>query len=157
MAKIFIPASEREREQQITIASSEQRLPIEAYVQVYPRVSTPEQKKNVSAEMQQDKRFALRCGWTNERIIMDTRDLGLSGRLRMEDRPAFSDMIAGIRRREDKDHHCRQRFKAFPRPLGKRIRQVYGNLLHLWCESRYPQQDANRHRVHLRLFQALRH
>lgn len=96
MAKIFIPASEREREQQTTIASSQQRLPIEAYVQVYPRVSTPEQKKNISAEMQQDKRFALRCGWANERIIMDTRDLGLSGRMRMEDRPAFSEMIAGI-------------------------------------------------------------
>src|SRR5437763_1527980 len=96
MAKIVIPASEREREQTTVIASSEQKLPIEAYVQVYPRVSTPEQKKNVSAEMQQDKRFALRCGWTDERIIMDTRDLGLSGQLRMEERPAFSEMIASI-------------------------------------------------------------
>lgn len=50
----------------------------------------------MSAEMQQDKRFALRCGWTDDLIIMDTRDLGLSGRLRMEDRPAFSDMIMRI-------------------------------------------------------------
>src|SRR5436309_15777491 len=96
MVKILISASEREKQITIASTSAEQPLPIEAYVQVYPRVSTPEQKKNVSAEMQQDKRFALRCGWTNERIIMDTRDLGLSGRLRMEDRPAFSDMIAGI-------------------------------------------------------------
>ena len=66
--------------------------------QVYPRVSTPEQKKNVSAEMQQDKSFATLCGWTDDgvNIIMDTRDLGLSGQLKMEERPAFVDMLRRI-------------------------------------------------------------
>src|SRR6266567_2023430 len=71
-------------------------LPIDSYVQIYPRVSSPEQKKNVSAEMQQDKGFALLCGWQEERIIMETDDLGLSGQLRMEDRPAFVKMLRNI-------------------------------------------------------------
>src|SRR5437588_9475475 len=98
MAKIVIPASEREREQTTVIASSEQKLPIEAYVQVYPRVSTPEQRKNVSAEMQQDRRFALLCGWPDDEeiIIVETDVLGLSGQLRMEDRPAFVKMLRNI-------------------------------------------------------------
>ena len=73
-----------------------QELPTDHYAQIYPRVSSPEQKKNVSAEMQQDKGFALLCGWIEERIIMDTDDLGLSGQLRMEDRPAFVKMLRNI-------------------------------------------------------------
>jgi hypothetical protein len=67
-------------------------LPVESYIQIYPRVSTPEQKKNVSAEMQVDKRFAMSCGWPEERIIVDDRDLGVSGQLRMEERLAFNEM-----------------------------------------------------------------
>ena len=35
-------------------------LPTEYPCQIYPRVSTPEQKKNVSAEMQKDKSFAIK-------------------------------------------------------------------------------------------------
>ena len=85
-----------QREQLIAIAPTEKELLLDAYVQPYPRVSTPEQKKNMSAEMQQDKKFALLCGWKEHLIIMDTRDLGISGRLRMEDRLAFSDMITRI-------------------------------------------------------------
>lgn len=42
--------------------------------------------------MQVDKKFALACGWPEELIIVDDRDLGLSGQLRMEDRPAFNEM-----------------------------------------------------------------
>jgi DNA invertase Pin-like site-specific DNA recombinase len=63
-------------------------------------VSTPEQKANVSAEMQKDKSFAVSCGWVDDGhlIILDTRDLGLSGQLRMEDRPAFSAMLSRIAR-----------------------------------------------------------
>src|SRR2546425_244705 len=66
--------------------------------QVCPRVSTPEQKKNVSAEMQQDKSFAVLCGWVDDgkHIIMDKDDLGLSGQLRMEERPAFVKMLRRI-------------------------------------------------------------
>ena len=69
--------------------SWKQQLDTEHHVIIYPRVSTPEQMKNVSAEMQQDKSFAVKCGWQEEMIIVDTRDLGVSGQLRMEDRPAF--------------------------------------------------------------------
>src|ERR1700730_9984409 len=75
-----------------TTPSWKVELPTNAYVQIYPRVSTPEQKKNVSAEMQVDKKFAIACGWPEDLIIMDDRDLGLSGQLRMEDRPAFNEM-----------------------------------------------------------------
>src|SRR5947207_3346265 len=48
------------------------KLPTDQPCQIYPRVSTPEQKKNVSAEMQQDKSFAIQCGWTEDLIIIDT-------------------------------------------------------------------------------------
>jgi hypothetical protein len=96
MGRLLTFKTEREELQTTIEATDKKTLPIRAYVQIYPRVSTPEQMKNVSAEMQQDKKFALRCGWTEELIIMDTRDLGVSGRLRMEDRLAFSDMITRI-------------------------------------------------------------
>ncbi|GHO98345.1 hypothetical protein KSF_083930 [Reticulibacter mediterranei] len=76
--------------------SWKQELLTDLSCQVYPRVSTPEQKKNVSAEMQQDKSFAILCGWTEEMIIMDADDLGLSGQLKMEDRPAFVKMLRRI-------------------------------------------------------------
>lgn len=68
-------------------------LDVSHHVMLYPRVSTRVQMKNVSAEMQQDKTFALLHGWTEDLIIMDTSDLGLSGYLRMEDRPAFVRML----------------------------------------------------------------
>lgn len=72
-------------------------LPTDHPCQLYPRVSTPEQIKNVGAAMQQDKSFALKCGWKDdERIIMDTDDLGLSGQLKMEERPAFVKMLRRI-------------------------------------------------------------
>src|SRR5947207_9970594 len=64
--------------------------------QIYPRVSTPEQKKNVSAEMQKDKSFAISCGWREDLIILDDRDLGVSGQTLMEDREAFNDMLRRI-------------------------------------------------------------
>lgn len=73
--------------------SRNQVLDTQHHVAIYPRVSSPEQLKNVSAEMQQDKTFALKHGWLLEMIIMDTSDLGLSGQLRMEDRPAFVNML----------------------------------------------------------------
>src|SRR5205085_11530367 len=97
MARTLTFKTKREELQtQIKVTDNKKTLPTRACVQIYPRVSTPEQKKNVSAEMQQDKKFALHCGWREELIIVDTRDLGLSGQKRMEDRPAFSDMIIRI-------------------------------------------------------------
>ena len=85
-----------ERVEEEIQAQDKKKLPLTSYVQIYPRVSTPEQMKNVSAEMQQDKKFALKCGWTEDLIICDDRDLGVSGRVRMEDRLAFSEMIVKI-------------------------------------------------------------
>jgi hypothetical protein len=95
MVKIQMLASERQQ-QRTMITPREEPLLLDAFVQPYPRVSTQEQMKNMSAEMQQDRKFCLLCGWQNDLIIMDTRDLGISGRLRMEERPAFSDMIARV-------------------------------------------------------------
>lgn len=69
------------------------QLDTKHHVMIYPRVSTPDQMLNVSSEMQQDKSFALAYGWKDELILMDTSDLGLSGRLRMEERPAFTNML----------------------------------------------------------------
>src|SRR5437588_9095573 len=96
-SQILMSATQHDQERRSAlITPQEERLLLNCYVQPYPRVSTPEQMKNISAEMQQDKRFCLLCGWTEEFIIMDTRDLGISGRLRMEERETFSDMIARI-------------------------------------------------------------
>src|SRR5436305_7202622 len=77
-------------------------LPTNRPCQIYPRVSTPEQKKNVSAQMQQDKSFAVKCGWVDDgrSIILDASDLGVSGQLRMEDRVAFNTMLRRISNHE---------------------------------------------------------
>jgi len=85
--------SPRRRPQPVT---SSVELPLDYPCQIYPRVSTPEQKNNVSTEMQKDKSFAISCGWTEEHIILDDRDLGVSGQLRMEERLAFNDMLRRI-------------------------------------------------------------
>ncbi|GAC1344069.1 MAG: hypothetical protein NVSMB27_04630 [Ktedonobacteraceae bacterium] len=71
-------------------------LPLDYPCQVYPRVSTPEQMENISAEMQKDKSYALSCGWKEHMIIVDDRDLGVSGQLRMEDRKAFNALLRRI-------------------------------------------------------------
>ena len=77
-------------------------LPLNYPCQVYPRVSTPEQMENVSAEMQKDKSFALSCGWKDHMIIVDDRDLGVSGQIRMEDRKAFTALLRRIAKGEIK-------------------------------------------------------
>ncbi|MFL5698133.1 MAG: recombinase family protein [Ktedonobacteraceae bacterium] len=89
-----LPATQRRRTRGTLTLETRTKLPTHKPCQVYPRCSTPEQKDNVATEMQQDKGFAIRCGWKDEagKIIMDTRDLGVSGQLRMEDREAFRDM-----------------------------------------------------------------
>ena len=87
MTRVIAPQTPQEPEK---TNSWKQQLDTKRHVIVYPRVSTPEQMKNVSAEMQQDKTFVLKYGWPDELIIMDTSDLGLSGQLRMEDRPALN-------------------------------------------------------------------
>ena len=83
-------------ENQVTSPTWKIELPTQYKCQLYPRVSTKAQIENVSSEMQQDKSFALSCGWVEEGIIIDTRDLGKSGQLRMEDRDAFRDMLYRI-------------------------------------------------------------
>src|SRR5260221_7421463 len=96
MPRVIRPASQEFQQTVAPVWKIE--VPTHRPCQVYPRVSTPEQKKNKSAEMQQDKNFAILCGWVDDgkNIIMDTDDLGLSGQLKMEERPAFVKMLRRI-------------------------------------------------------------
>jgi len=96
-----VPKPQPRRGMRTPLLDTKIQLPIHLPCQVYPRVSTPEQKKNVSAEMQQDKSFAIKCGWKEDMIIVDDRDLGVSGQLRMEDREAFRDMLRRMQARDN--------------------------------------------------------
>ena len=93
MVRTIIPQQPQEPSRK-----KEQRvLDLTHAVQLYPRVSTREQMKNVSTEMQLDISFARDYGWPEELIIMDPADLGLSGQKRMDERPAFLGMLGRIR------------------------------------------------------------
>src|SRR5713226_9302639 len=83
------------------------QLPLDYDVVMYPRVSTPKQQGNVSAEMQLDEdgklmQIALQCGWKPHQIRCPKDDMALSGRLKMEERPAFRLMLSYIRSGEVK-------------------------------------------------------
>jgi DNA invertase Pin-like site-specific DNA recombinase len=97
MARIILPPQQEESEKPWRRGSSRPELDLTYSVQLYPRVSTKEQLKNISAEMQQDKSFARDYGWTDAQIIMDPADLGKSGQLRMDERSAFLGMLGRIR------------------------------------------------------------
>ena len=77
------------------------QLPLDHDVTLYPRVSTPKQLGNVSSEMQREEdgkllQLALRCGWKTDQIRHPKDDMALSGRIKMEDRPAFKKMLQDI-------------------------------------------------------------
>lgn len=83
------------------------QLPLDHDVVMYPRVSTPRQKGNVSSEMQLEEdgklmQIALHCGWQPRQIRFPKDDMALSGRLKMEERPAFRQMLSFIRSGEVK-------------------------------------------------------
>lgn len=46
--------------------------------------------------MQKDKSFAISCGWPENMIILDDRDLGVSGQELMENRVTFKEMLRRI-------------------------------------------------------------
>jgi len=66
--------------------------------QIYLCVSTLEQKKNTSTNMQQEKLCTTKCGWqdNSQSIIINSDDLRLSGQLRMEEHPTFVKMLRRI-------------------------------------------------------------
>src|SRR6266496_3734542 len=77
------------------------KLPIEFDCVIYPRISTPGQRGNVSSELQLKEdgelwNLALRCGWKQHQVRHPKEDMELSGTLRMEDRPAFKQMLQWI-------------------------------------------------------------
>jgi len=68
---------------------------------IYPRISTPGQRGNVSSELQLAEdgelwNMALRCGWQQHQVRHPKDDMELSGTLRMEERPAFKLMLQWI-------------------------------------------------------------
>src|SRR5689334_3852067 len=71
------------------------QLPLETDVSIYPRQSTMKQVGNVATEMQTDDliAFAQRYGWKKHQIIMYLEDLGVSGKLRMDEREGFTKML----------------------------------------------------------------
>lgn len=74
--------------------------------------------------MQQDKSFAIQCGWTEDLIIIDKRDLGVSGQLRMEDRLAFRDML---RRAEGKEGEEKSIRAIIARDVSRLFRNKWGD------------------------------
>ncbi|MFL5588665.1 MAG: recombinase family protein [Ktedonobacteraceae bacterium] len=74
------------------------QLPLDRSVAIYPRQSTMKQVGNVATEMQTDDliTFAQRYGWKKEQIIMYLEDLGVSGRLRMDEREGFTKLLRDI-------------------------------------------------------------
>lgn len=77
-------------------------LPLTHDVAMYPRVSTLKQTENVSAEMQLEDdgklmQVAVHCGWKPQQIRYYKDDMALSGRLKMEERPSFRQMLSDIR------------------------------------------------------------
>jgi hypothetical protein len=76
-------------------------LPLDFDCTLYPRISTPGQRGNVSSELQLAEdgelwNIALRLGWKERQIRHPKDDMELSGTLRMEDRPAFKLMLQWI-------------------------------------------------------------
>jgi len=99
MQQLTLPPQQKKIAPKAVWANFQQFMYLIQYpCQAYPRVSTPGQKNNVSAEMLQDKRFALLCGWADQpgAIILEKDDLGVSGQLRMDEREAFVKMLRNI-------------------------------------------------------------
>jgi DNA invertase Pin-like site-specific DNA recombinase len=75
-------------------------LPLQASVGIYARQSTPMQVKvhSNSTEMQTEDlvEFARRLGWDDDKIIVFTQDLGLSGRLRIDEREGLRTLVSRI-------------------------------------------------------------
>ena len=73
-------------------------LPLDHHVSIYPRQSTMKQVGNVATDMQTDDliTFAMKYGWAKDNIIMYVEDLGVSGKLRMDEREGFSKMLHDI-------------------------------------------------------------
>jgi len=74
------------------------QLPLDYDAILYPRVSTPQQRGNVSEEMQKEEdgklwTLGLRCGWKRHQIHVLDDDLAISATLKMEERPAFRKML----------------------------------------------------------------
>ncbi len=130
MARIILPPQQEESEKPWQRGSSRPELDLTHSVQLYPRVSTKEQLKNISAEMQQDKSFARDYGWTDAQIIMDPADLGKSGQLRMDERSAFLGMLGRIRNGIVKTVIAAQVDRFFREKWGVE----YGKFMQICCE-----------------------
>jgi Resolvase, N terminal domain/Recombinase len=103
MARNFQPAEDKSKQPHLW--GHVPKLPIEYDCVIYPRISTPGQRGNVSSELQLKEdgelwNLALRLGWKQHQVRHPKEDMELSGTLRMEDRPAFKQMLQWIINRE---------------------------------------------------------
>ncbi len=99
MTRNFQPAEDKSK--QTPMWGAAPKLPLEWDCVIYPRISTPGQRGNVSSELQLKEdgelwNLALRCGWKQHQVRHPKEDMELSGTLRMEDRPAFKQMLQWI-------------------------------------------------------------
>src|SRR5947209_11218474 len=107
MTRTFQPAVETKKALTGSAWGHAPALPLAVDCVIYPRISTPGQRGNVSSELQLKEdgelwNLALRCGWKPQQVRHPQDDMELSGTLRMEDRPAFKMMLQWIIRGEVK-------------------------------------------------------
>lgn len=102
MARNFQPAEDNNKQPHMGgMRGAATLLPIEFDCVIYPRISTPGQRGNVSSELQLKEdgelwNLAMRCGWKQHQVRHPKDDMELSGTLRMEDRPAFKQTLQWI-------------------------------------------------------------
>jgi hypothetical protein len=101
MVRNFQPADDKKKSLTGSAWGRTPTLPLEYDCVIYPRVSSPGQRGNVSSELQLAEdgelwNIALRLGWKEDQVRHPKDDMELSGTLRMEDRPAFKLMLQWI-------------------------------------------------------------
>src|SRR5260370_5517539 len=101
MTRNYQPAEDKNKQFHIGLWGQAPKLPTTFDCVIYPRISTPGQRGNVSSELQLKEdgelwNLALRLGWKQTQVRHPKDDMELSGTLRMEDRPAFKQMLQWI-------------------------------------------------------------
>src|SRR5439155_11854154 len=103
MTRTFLPPEEKKTI--VTMWGAIPKLPLAWDCCLYPRISTPGKRGNVSSELQLKEdgelwNLALPCDWIETQIRFPKDDMELSGQLKMEERPAFKLMLTWIIRGE---------------------------------------------------------
>src|SRR5712691_8192084 len=100
MARTFQQAEKKQQHTSI-VWGTVPTLPLAYDCVIYPRISTPGQRGNVSSELQLKEdgelwNLALRLGWKQQQVRHTKDDMEVSGQLKMEERLAFKLMLQWI-------------------------------------------------------------